>query len=448
MKYSIMVLLNALSKHVWGGIILMAVACAPSVFSQSTCIVINEFVVDPKDGANGDPDETGEFIELYNTCNCTVDISCFVLCITDNSGGRRGDCITIPSGTSLAAGGVYLLGGYGTNCTGGASACDWSGLSLDLNWHSSAATVWGVAGNAFYTTNVGNYIGVVADGGEDLSLFDGAGTFIYGVFNDGGAGVNSNNTENIGAVSGCVAKSVTIPPTSLHTDAGNTPGSAGADGGFRRNCDNTWTHVQKSGQTPGTPLACTLTSCILPVELLSFDGDAHGEINFLRWHTASETNNNYFVVEKSPDGFLFWAADTVAGSGTTQMIRSYAYADSTPYSAITYYRLKQTDYNGDFAYSKIIAVSSSAELDGFSDLRPNPCVDNFQFSINRDKISAGEFRLSVFNNLGQLVAARSYDTESNDNFVFDTARLPPGIYTVVISAETTAITRKIFVSRD
>ena len=439
--------LSSFTGYVRACLVILLAASAP-VLAQSTCIVINEFVVDPKDGANGDPDATGEFLELYNTCDCAIDISCYVLCITDNSSGRRGDCVTIPAGTSLAPGSVYLLGGYGTNCTGGVSTCDWPGLTLDQNWHSGAASVWSVAGNAFYTTNVGNYIGVVADGGEDLTLFDGLGAFIYGVYNDGGAGVTSNNTENIGAVAGCPAKSVTIPPTSSHTHVGNTPGSAGTDGGFMRSCSNTWSHVQKASQTPGVALACTQVFCTMPIELLSFAGDAHGELNYLRWHTATESNNRYFVVEKSTDGLLFFAADTIAGSGTSYVTRSYACVDGTPYAPTTYYRLKQTDYNGSFTYSDVIAVSRSAGFSGLGELRPNPCSERFEFSINREQMTGEAFQLSLFNSMGQLVEARGYALDFDDTFVFDVTRLPAGIYTVVVSTESSSITKKLFVLRD
>jgi hypothetical protein len=190
-----------------------------------------------------------------------VNIGCFVICLTDATSGGRGECTTIPSGTSLAAGGVYTIGGYGTNCSGGETDCDWPGLSLNFNWHSSASSVWNVAGNAFFTTNSGNYIGVLQDSGEEISLFDACGGFIQGVTYAGGSGSYST-TENIGAISGCSSKSLTINSAN-NVNLGSSPGSSGADEGWERNCDGTWSFAQVSSQNPGVSEGCTTVDCLI-----------------------------------------------------------------------------------------------------------------------------------------------------------------------------------------
>jgi hypothetical protein len=233
----------------------------------SPCIVINEFAVDPKDGENGNSSSTGEFIELYNTCDESVDIGCYVICLTDDTGGGRGDCITIPSGVTLAPGGVYTLGGYGTNCTGGETDCDWNGLTLDFNWHSNATEVWDVINDEFFTTNSGKYIGVLLDGGEEITLFNSCGNNIDGVTYSNGSGVYST-TENIDAVNGCDAKSITIDTDDV-TNLGSTPGGSTADEGWQRQCDGTWSFTQFNDQTAGTPDNCTLNDCVLPMNDLS-----------------------------------------------------------------------------------------------------------------------------------------------------------------------------------
>ncbi len=402
--------------------------------AQSSCIVINEYVVDPKNGNNGDADATGEFIELYNKCNCAVDISCYVLCITDNSSGRRGDCITIPNGSSIPAGGVYVLGGYGTNCTGGVTTCDWPGLTLNFNWHSNATSVWNVVTNSFYTTNVGNYIGVVADGGEDLSLFDNTGAFIYGVYADGGAGVTTNNTENIGAISGCGAKSITIPPTSSHINVGTTPGAWGADGGFRRNCDNTWTAVQMAGETPSTPLVCTLVSCVLPIELISFDAENNGNTNVIKWKTATETNNKYFSIERSANAIDFYAIGQVNGAGNSGILKNYSFPDNNPINGIAYYRLKQVDFDGNFKYSNIVSVENINTNENKLTIAPNP-ADN-EIMIYMDCGSSTEEVVNIYDNKGNIVLSKIFTCSKGDNKTYlDIKELSSGIYMVLVSVE-------------
>lgn len=377
-------MIRNLQKNVRLLFILCLLLVPTKIFPQcSSCIVINEFSVDPKVGNNGDASATGEFIEFYNKCNTTIDISCFVLCMTDNSSGRRGDCITIPSGTSIAAGGVYVLGGYGTNCTGGVSTCDYPSLTLNFNFHSNATKVWNVATNTFYTTNVNNYIGVLADGGEDLSLFDANGTFLIGVMYAGGAGVSTNNTENIAAISGCAAKSITIPPSGSHTNLGSSCGACGADEGWERNCDGTWSFSAFASQNPGVNNACALTSCILPVELVYFMAKVNTkELVEINWATQSEENASYYIVEKSTDGKIFEVLTKVNASNrqTKEKLNYYA-MDNNPATGNNYYRLIQFDINGTATIYQTIAVNiPSGEQINFS-VYPNPSNHKITLTI-------------------------------------------------------------------
>lgn len=96
----------------------------------------------------------------------------------------------------------------------------------------------------------------------------------------------------------------------------------------------------------------------LPIELRSFagtlvDGDAH-----LRWTTATETNNHFFTVERSHDGKHFSTVGEVPGSGTTREPRSYTHVDYSPPYGVSYYRLKQTDFDGAYSYSDVIRIEN------------------------------------------------------------------------------------------
>jgi hypothetical protein len=96
----------------------------------------------------------------------------------------------------------------------------------------------------------------------------------------------------------------------------------------------------------------------LPINLLHFDAvnmnDEHVQIN---WATASEINNDYFVVEKSQDAQIFTQVLTKKGAGYSSQVINYQDQDIEPYQGISYYRLKQVDYDGKFSYSDIIPVS-------------------------------------------------------------------------------------------
>ena len=99
---------------------------------------------------------------------------------------------------------------------------------------------------------------------------------------------------------------------------------------------------------------------VLPVEWLYLEGRYARNIVHLNWATASETNNDYFTVQKSPDGEGFSGIATVDGAGNSTTIREYTCSDYSPAQGINYYRIKQTDFNGQYDFSGTIALYISA----------------------------------------------------------------------------------------
>ena len=115
----------------------------------------------------------------------------------------------------------------------------------------------------------------------------------------------------------------------------------------------------------------------LPVELVSFTGNATGEGIALNWATASEKDNDRYEIERSLDGKNFEKIGTVKGNGTTSSAFNYKFLDAKPVNELNYYRLKQIDFDGTHAYSKIIMVKtngSRSEALAIA-LAPNPCTD-------------------------------------------------------------------------
>ncbi len=90
-------------------------------------------------------------------------------------------------------------------------------------------------------------------------------------------------------------------------------------------------------------------SLVLPVEWLGFDAKLinEGEEVLCSWQTATELENDYFTVQRSPDGELWEEIGFVDGAGTSYEEHSYHFVDSDPYSGTSYYRIKQTDFNGE-----------------------------------------------------------------------------------------------------
>ena len=101
----------------------------------------------------------------------------------------------------------------------------------------------------------------------------------------------------------------------------------------------------------------TNASVSLPVELTNFTAEIVNDRTLVSWQTASEINNDYFTVERSADGQYFEGLGTVGGSGNTTNANSYNYTDEYPLSGTSFYRLRQTDYDGKFEIFEPVSLN-------------------------------------------------------------------------------------------
>lgn len=110
---------------------------------------------------------------------------------------------------------------------------------------------------------------------------------------------------------------------------------------------------------------------LLPVVFLNFDVQLiDNRAALLQWKTATEINNDYFTVQRSSDGLIFEDLATIQGAGNSTSILSYNYLDKEPLNGISYYRIKQTDFDGQYDYSTIrsIIILPTSNLN----IYPNP----------------------------------------------------------------------------
>ena len=143
---------------------------------------------------------------------------------------------------------------------------------------------------------------------------------------------------------------------------------SGGGGGSSNLIDIGGVNVWKSSEGPITGPTTMTPSWALPIELISFTGEEIDDYNFLKWITASEINNDFFTIEKSLDGINFEPLNNIDGAGNSTSILHYSLTDNLPYE-ITYYRLRQTDFNGIFKDSEIIAVTRSNNGENLEVLR-------------------------------------------------------------------------------
>ncbi len=172
-----------------------------------------------------------------------------------------------------------------------------------------------------------------------------------------------------------------------------------------------------------TDASGNITSYVVPVELTYFKGKATEKGNLLTWQTASEENNEGFYIEKSedgnPDSYRGWETlDFVQGNGTTLEISDYQYLDEIPLGNITYYRLKQVDFDGQFEYSEIVEITNQQSDNSTINIFPNPIR-------NVLNIENGEGEAIIYNLLGQPIQSFSIP---NSAFLINISDLPRGQY--------------------
>jgi hypothetical protein len=141
----------------------------------------------------------------------------------------------------------------------------------------------------------------------------------------------------------------------------------------------------------------------LPVALIDFKGEQSGPSNKLTWSTATESNNRGFEVERSADGKNFSSIGFVASkaeNGNSTSALNYQLTDNRPFAGDSYYRLKQMDKDGKFAYSKVILLGRKvAEIS--LGIYPNPVIRELNVVINAPK--AGKITLVVTDLSGKVV---------------------------------------------
>lgn len=152
----------------------------------------------------------------------------------------------------------------------------------------------------------------------------------------------------------------------------------------------------------------------LPVELLYFNAELVNDVVMLNWATLSEINNEFFTIERSADAKKFEPLIIVPGAGNSGRKLEYSSTDKSPLDGISYYRLKQTDFNGKYSYSAIRVISTENKPNELL-LFPNPSDLG---SIFFSKSVTG----SIFNNLGLQIA------ELNNQNALDCRNLPSGYY--------------------
>lgn len=188
----------------------------------------------------------------------------------------------------------------------------------------------------------------------------------------------------------------------------------------------------------------------LPIELLYFNASLTDvQTVALNWATELEINNEYFTIERSKDGIAFDEIMTIEGAGNSMQTLYYTATDAQPLHGISYYRLKQTDYDGAFEYSDLVTVNNAAQTDIDVNIYPNPVtgssfiIDLGNGSFNANSDIAGTAK--IVNMLGELVAVQQVSSQGSSKVTLP-ENLAKGIYILQLDINNN-VTTKRFVTK-
>jgi hypothetical protein len=166
-----------------------------------------------------------------------------------------------------------------------------------------------------------------------------------------------------------------------------------------------------------------------PVELMYFEVRKRSEKVELAWGTAVETNNDYFLVERSSDGVNYQSVGKVEGFGTSLERRNYTFTDENPLPGLAYYRLRQVDKDGAFEFSSVVSVLNRNEH--ILGVYPNPGKDWFTLSGLTPEAA---MQVRVFDLMGRVVYEQN-SVEGSNTLRLDLGNLKDGAYLIQVSGD-------------
>jgi hypothetical protein len=188
----------------------------------------------------------------------------------------------------------------------------------------------------------------------------------------------------------------------------------------------------------------------LPVTWLNFDAQFNNTTKNVdvTWTTASEINNDFFEVLRSNDAVNFHVIGKVDGAGNSSLVKDYTFEDSNPLTGISYYKIRQVDFNGMSDNTEIRAVSNTGGVTtGTLFAYPNPLIGQ-DLTIVYSNLDKGNWKYRLVDITGKIVLAQTKTSESNAGaFSLNLEQLPAGVYLFQLNTQSQNFTRKITISK-
>lgn len=170
------------------------------------------------------------------------------------------------------------------------------------------------------------------------------------------------------------------------------------------------------------------------VSWLPLTGEVLAQGNMLRWGTASETENDYFSIERSQDGVNFDAIGTIDGAGNSIQALSYEFMDKNAPAGMSYYRIAQVDFDGTTSQSNVVTLVRGESTFGIVNISPVPVVSAHPVTITFNSVKDSNISITVFDATGKVVAQLSNEAIHGLNSVeINANNFAAGVYFVQVS---------------
>lgn len=186
----------------------------------------------------------------------------------------------------------------------------------------------------------------------------------------------------------------------------------------------------------------------LPITLISFEVNNYKESQVkLDWVTASEINNAFYTIEHSTDGLNFETVSIIDGAGTSNDLLYYTYIDTSPMKGTSFYRLKQTDFSGEFDYSEIRSVKIENQFNASYKAYPNPINKGdhlrISYTVERDQT----LYLTILNPRGQVILREEKYALLREEFIeISTNQMDKGLNLIrILDENNKVVTLKVIV---
>lgn len=161
----------------------------------------------------------------------------------------------------------------------------------------------------------------------------------------------------------------------------------------------------------------------LPLDLLYFKGLLNNGQVVLNWATPSDNDALWFTIQRSKDGSAWDDWQKIQADSVGNTTHYYSTVDPTPWPATSFYRLRQTDINGNSLYSSVLAFNQNTKS-GSITIYPVPATDHLTVSFPEP----GNYVVQLLNSIGQRV--RGTLSSSGTSITWSLSGLPAGVYFV------------------